>query len=258
VTKDLKLEREIEIDADVQTVWRALTEGEELKRWFPLDARVRPGPGGAIWLSWGEGMDWEAPIAIWKPNEHLRTADPAPSTVVVDYYIESRGGKTVLRLVHSGFSAASWESEYDNLSAGWMSFLVNLKLYLERHPGEPRTMVWHRHPAVALSRDEAFSRVLGALGLGAHDLRVGGRYAATTVTGDRLSGEVQVFAPPVNFSGTVETLSNGFLMVEIEPGQDRCRPAIWLSLYGDAAKEAPALQPRIEGLLRQALASRPS
>jgi hypothetical protein len=34
---------------------RTSTDGEELKRWFPLDARVTPGEGGKIWVSWGEG-----------------------------------------------------------------------------------------------------------------------------------------------------------------------------------------------------------
>ena len=34
-------------------VWKALAEAEELARWFPLEARVTPGVGGSIWLSWG-------------------------------------------------------------------------------------------------------------------------------------------------------------------------------------------------------------
>jgi hypothetical protein len=34
--------------------------------------------------------------------------------VYVDYFIESRGGTTVLRLVHSGFGrGANWDAEYD-------------------------------------------------------------------------------------------------------------------------------------------------
>jgi uncharacterized protein YndB with AHSA1/START domain len=249
----LKLERVIEIDADPETVWRALTEGEELKRWFPLDARVTPGVGGAVWLSWGEGIDWETPITVWEPGKHLRTVD-SPSQVAVDYYIESHGGKTVLRLVHSGFSAESWDSEYDNLGAGWAAFLSNLKLYLEHHAGEPRTMVSYRHPPVEMPREEVFNRVMTALGLAGQELRKGGRYEATTIEGDAIAGEVSVYAPPVNFSGTVETLSNGFVIVEIEPGKTKVRPAIWLSLYGEAGKDAGALQGRIESLLQRAFA----
>jgi hypothetical protein len=38
-------------------------------------------------------------------------------------------------------------------------------------------------------------------------------------------------------------------MIEIEPGRERCRPAVRLSLYGDMRSRAAALQERIRGLL---------
>ena len=41
-----KVEKEITIAADADTVWRALSEGEQLRRWFTIDARVNPGPSG--------------------------------------------------------------------------------------------------------------------------------------------------------------------------------------------------------------------
>ncbi|HET6639495.1 MAG TPA: SRPBCC domain-containing protein, partial [Gemmatimonadota bacterium] len=34
---------EIAIDAPVEVVWKALTDARELERWFPLEARVKPG-----------------------------------------------------------------------------------------------------------------------------------------------------------------------------------------------------------------------
>ena len=50
------------VHASLDAVWRALTEADELRRWFPVDARVSPGVGGSIWLSWGDGAEGEAPI----------------------------------------------------------------------------------------------------------------------------------------------------------------------------------------------------
>ena len=94
MSDEKKVEAQITIDADAATVWRALTDGEELTRWFPLDARVTPGEGGSIWMSFRGGLDWETPIALWEPNRHLRTADPAPSPLAVDYFIEAQGGQT--------------------------------------------------------------------------------------------------------------------------------------------------------------------
>lgn len=245
MSEEKKVEAEITIDADAATVWRALSEGEELKRWFPLDARVTPGEGGAIWLSWGEGMDWEAPIALWEPNRHLRTVDPPPSTVAIDYYIESKGGQTVLRIVHSGFAADAWEDELETLNSGWRAFLATLRNYLEQHRGEPRAVAYFRHPVVELERSEVFPRMLEALGVPL--VNEGQRFS-----GPLFEGIAEISAPPVNFSGALENLGRGFLMIEIEPGRGRCRPAVWVSLYGEAAAQAPALQERLSDLVTSA------
>jgi uncharacterized protein YndB with AHSA1/START domain len=234
-----KVTTEVTIAADADAVWRALTEGEELKRWFPPDARVTPGVGGAMWLSWGGGMDWEAPIEIWEPQKHLRTVDPAPSKVAVDYIIDaSSGGETTLRIVQSGFAADAWDEEIDTLTAGWRMFAENLKHYLERHRGTPRTLAYFRHPVVELTRAEAFPRMLAALGVSL--VGEGERF-----TGPFFTGVAKVVAPPVNFSGTLENHGEGFLMIELEPGRGRCRPAVWVSLYGDAGREAPELTERL-------------
>jgi len=242
------VEAEITIDADAATVWRALTEGEQLKQWFPLDARVTPGEGGAVWLSWGEGMDWEAPIALWEPNQHLRTTDPPPGKGAVDYYIESRGGETVLRIVQSGFGAEAWEDELDTLDSGWRAFLGTLRNYLQHHRGEQRSLAYFRHPAVEMTRREAFPKMLEALGVPL--VRPGETFA-----GELFTGVASVAAPPVNLSGALENWGRGFLMIEVEPGRKRCRPSVWVSLYGEAAAQAPALQKELQMRVSRAFAA---
>jgi hypothetical protein len=42
-------------------------------------------------------------------------------------------------------------------------------------------------------------------------------------------------------------------MIEIEPGRERCRPAAWISLYGDAGRDAAAMQQRLEEIVAAAL-----
>lgn len=247
MSDEKKVEAEITIDADAATVWRALSEGEELKRWFPLDARVTPGEGGAVWLSFGEGMDWETPIELWEPNRHLRTIDPPPSKLAVDYYIEAKGGQTVLRIVHSGFAADAWDDELETLNGGWRAFLATLRNYLEQHRGEPRAMAYFRHPVVKLERSEIFPRMLHALGV---PLVNEGEH----FSGPLFEGIAEISAPPVNFSGPLENLGRAFLMIEIEPGRGQCRPAVWVSLYGEAAAQAPALQERLSAIVTAAFA----
>lgn len=34
-------------------MWRAISDAEELQRWFPLSAEVEPGEGGTVTLAWG-------------------------------------------------------------------------------------------------------------------------------------------------------------------------------------------------------------
>ncbi|HEX8410013.1 MAG TPA: SRPBCC domain-containing protein [Thermoanaerobaculia bacterium] len=242
-----KVTAEVTIDADADAVWRALSEGEEVKRWFAPDARVRPGVGGGVWLSWGEGMDWEAPIELWEPGKHLRTVDPAPSKMAVDYFIEGRGGETTLRIVHSGFGADAWDEELETLNAGWRMFAENLKHYLERHRGTPRTVVSFRHPVVQMTRAEAFPRMLAALGVSV--VGEGERFA-----GLFFEGVAKVVAPPVNFSGTLSNFDDGFLTIELEPGRGQCRPAVWVSLYGEAGKEAASLNDRLVAAVTAAYA----
>ena len=257
VAGEKKIERSVEINADAAAVWRALSDAEQLKNWFPLDARVKPGVGGSLWLSWGEGSDWEAPIEIWEPGKHLRTVDTipvegsAPLRMAVDYLIEAKGGTTVVRLVHSGFAASTWEDELDTMGAGWMTFLLILKHYLERHRGESRTMAWVRHQPVQAPRAEVYARTLSAMGVDGEALRIGGAFRARTRNGDEFRGVVKALRPPINVTATVENWHDGMLMVEIEPGRERCRPAVWLSLYGEEGAKAPAVQDRLRKLLWQ-------
>lgn len=71
--KTRTITKEIEIEASPQAVWEALTHPEELVRWFPLQARVKPGVGGSMWYSWGPPWEGDSRIEIWEPNRRLKT-----------------------------------------------------------------------------------------------------------------------------------------------------------------------------------------
>src|SRR5512134_330311 len=114
----------LEIAASPDAVWRALTDPVELTRWFPLEAQVTPGVGGRIRWSWGEPIVSEASIETWEPTRRLRLIEqtnlgdhvtPEEGRLpgrVLEFTLEPREGKTILRLVHSGFGdEAEWENE---------------------------------------------------------------------------------------------------------------------------------------------------
>jgi uncharacterized protein YndB with AHSA1/START domain len=245
------IEMTVTIDAPVETVWRALTEAEELTNWFPLEARVTPGEGGVIRLSWGGNMAGEAPITIWEPNRHFRwvEGDDPDTQVVVEFFLETQKGKTVVRLVDSGFSTgADWEDYYDSKHCGWDFELRSLQHYLELHGGARRHAVWARKK-ITLSREEAWSRLLGPGGLARkgslEGLKARNRYAVTAATGDHLEGVVHTYYPQWQFGATVENLQDSLLRVELEPGVNGALTAyVWLSSWRLPEAEVTAFHDR--------------
>ena len=145
-------QHEIVIDAPLEAVWKAITDGEELTRWFVQEASVEPGVGGMVTFSWGGDEKGQNRIDEWEPNRKLRlTSMPfemgaakydGTTPMVNEYTIERRDGKTVLRLVCSGIpDAPEWDGFYNGTDAGWGSFFRTLRHYLEHHRGQPRATV---------------------------------------------------------------------------------------------------------------------
>jgi uncharacterized protein YndB with AHSA1/START domain len=248
------------IDVPAGLVWRAITEAEELSRWFPVDARVEPGLGGSIWLSWGSGTEGSAPITAWEAERHLQWTEARGAVkLAVDFHLEAQGGTTIVRLVQSGFGdGPDWDDELHMTDGGWSYFLAHLKWYLERHAGTPRDLIALREP-LSMSRAEAFLRLVGPTGLSADDRLSGASagtwYRTTTALGDDLSGLVVASSPDTWQLGlTIDALNHAILFVEIEPAPTGARAGFWLSTYGLGAERLAATRERFERLYRQALA----
>src|SRR5262249_60351970 len=120
-------ETRIEIDTPIEEVWKAITEASAMSRWFAPKMTVEPGVGGFVLADFGPGLEWKTAIEVWEPNRHLRlvetrdqvmsaspVAEPLePCRLVQDYYLEAAGGKTVLRLGHSGVGVGeAWGRGY--------------------------------------------------------------------------------------------------------------------------------------------------
>ena len=275
-----RIETNVELDAPVDAVWKALTDAEELSNWFPPFAEVKPGVGGHIRFVWDEKQDWTSPIGAWEPNKHLRVvwieATPpekaeqakkhgfyAPFPLAVDYYLEDRGSKTTLRLVHSGFSTdAAWDSQYDGTRRGWASELGGLKHYIKYHRGTNRVVVHAMCKIGDTSTDDAWQLLMGPQALLAEgDLagRGGGdRYAIRTSAGDRLEGEIRIINPPNDFCATAENLNNSYLRMRIDDG---CMTSpdpqvnLFLSAYGLPAEQTDGLPQRWQAMLDEVFAT---
>ncbi|HME11650.1 MAG TPA: SRPBCC domain-containing protein [Candidatus Acidoferrum sp.] len=231
------LRREIEIAAPVEEVWKALTDPQELTKWFPLEARITPGVGGSLFLSWGPAWEGETQIVGWEPGKRFACQD---KLALIEWTLEARGGKTILRLVQSGFSSgAAWEDEwFDSTTFGWGFMLVSLRHALERHRGQTRLVAWPK-VKTTLSREEAYRKLAaaGALftqGFGdpGGEYRDGAEYALTTETGENISGEVEFVRPPRGFCLRVSQWNDALLWASIEGTSGELEVQLWLSAFG--------------------------
>jgi uncharacterized protein YndB with AHSA1/START domain len=255
---------EIEIDATPDQVFRAITEAEGIKRWFAPEAKVEPGPdgnmaGGSYSVSWGPGMEGTPnKIAIWEPGQRFATeklrsaaygsegkpeATAEMQRIIVDYQIEAAGGKTRLRLVHSGFGhGAEWDNEFEGTRTGWPVFLLTLKHGLERHPGVDNVTVSVTVPC-AVTPDEAWRRLIGPAAL-----RTGDRYSIPFAA---LEGTVMRFDPPRAFIGRVAELNDG--LVGIYCGFYGKNVNVSMVLWGTAREQAKQIEAAWTELLKNAL-----
>jgi uncharacterized protein YndB with AHSA1/START domain len=255
------IELEIEIDAPPDVVWKAITEAEELVRWFPMEARVDPGEGGRMWVSFGDGIGWTSRIAIWEPNKRLRNIDeappdapPMPVEVALEYEIEGRGGRSVLRLTHSGFSAdAEWDQFIDSITAGWTYFLRNLKHYLERHRGVARNLIKWRRP-LTVAAAEAWRMLADPSALGFAGLQPGTRMTSPLFSDVPAGGEVWMVRAPYNFACTIESLNDAILFIEMEPGGEVEHCGVWLSTYGLPDDRVKTIEASLTSTLDEILA----
>jgi uncharacterized protein YndB with AHSA1/START domain len=234
-------EGQVEVDATPERVWQALTDASELMRWFPLDARVEPGPGGSMYLSWLNEFAATTQITVWDPPRHLRTAwsfhNEGPSQVT-DYYIETKDGHTVVRAVTSGFPMdPSWDGWVEGTNRGWAFELHSLKHYLERHPGEPRHVVYLRR-RIPISNEEAWRRLAAE------------RDLAPWLTGGQVFDE----RPSGQHAAIVNDPKDALFRVSVEPGApgtDLREIVLWLSAWGDAGRRVNELRTKWVGVLER-------
>ena len=249
-TRSIEIEKTVE--ASPEEVWEALTTSEGLTNWFPLDAKVEPGEGGSVWLSWGPGVEGEAPIHVFEPGarfgwtEHYGDDEYGrPIKVAVDFHIEWRDGSTVVRLVQSGLSAdADWDGMYDALVDGWSYFMFNLEHWLRHHPGRARSMAWARVPT-PLDRSGTWARLLEA---GLVTEAATGETTSVHLDETRAADVVST-RPGHHFAAVVPDLDEGVLFVELE-GKN---VGFWLSTYSLDAETVGSLQSALDTRVEAAL-----
>jgi uncharacterized protein YndB with AHSA1/START domain len=146
----------VDINADVDVVWRALLDPVALALWYAPGARIDAREGGLYNARHGiePGIEREAHIDVFRPPRRLRLIYmplpglPDGGTVMVEDFLLDRdpaaaraqgvGAVTVLRLMGSGIpETAAWQSTYVALRRGWERALPRLKVLLEKPAAPP-------------------------------------------------------------------------------------------------------------------------
>ena len=108
--KTLGYAHRIDLAADVQTVWRALTDPAQLAAWCSPQAEIRARAGGLFRACVDRVTELEAHIDVYEPARRMRiiylpssALPPADSVLVDDFILEpGTAGGTILRLLGSG------------------------------------------------------------------------------------------------------------------------------------------------------------
>jgi hypothetical protein len=230
-----------------------------------LHATCESGVGGKHEIDWGGGAKGSHTIVIWKPNVHLRTesnraelaqlgsGEPA-EPYATDWYLESEGGITRVRMVASGFGEGpSWDHEYDGTFHGWDMFHKTLTHYLEHHRGKAAHNVVI-YAMLAVSTAEAWKKLMSPEGLVKEgrldDLSIGAPFRFVTAGGDVFAGEVRGYVPGKTFTALVENLNKSILNIEMAtvPGSGAFL-YLALSTWGLPKAEVDALGARIKSIV---------
>jgi uncharacterized protein YndB with AHSA1/START domain len=161
MSRAFEISREIDLPADPDDVWTAITA--DTAAWqFPTGMEI---PAGA---TPPEG----APIQTWNPPHRLviRMESPDGTFNALDYAIEARGDGTAhLRYVHSGILADDWADQYDAIDGHTDFYLHTLGQYLQYFSGRRVTYVGQPSAGIeapiAAGSADAMATLRAALGI---------------------------------------------------------------------------------------------
>jgi uncharacterized protein YndB with AHSA1/START domain len=137
-TTQYQIEREIDIDAPVEVVWRTITEPDQISRWFADKVELEIAPGALGYMGFG---DQGGPVLVetvepptrfsFRWNHPSGEHPAAGNSLLVEFTLVSEGERTRLRVVESGLDLISWpdneKQKYaDEHNEGWGKFLGRL------------------------------------------------------------------------------------------------------------------------------------
>lgn len=163
---------EIEVPGTPEEVWEAIATGPGIASWFmPMETEFDAEVGGKVRTRMGDEMVEIATLTAWDPprrfvSEGPEAYGPGSPPVAFEWQVEAKsGGTCIVRLVQSLFTTDDdWDTQMGDAAVGWPAFFQVLRAYLERHRGQPCTIVLAMAPTQG-TVSEAYARLKGAMEL---------------------------------------------------------------------------------------------
>jgi uncharacterized protein YndB with AHSA1/START domain len=144
------IEQEILIDAPVDVVWRAVTEPEQISRWFSdeVDLEAKPGYEGALTFNdraAKQSLTVHVTVQSVEPDRWFSyrwlhpqgAAAGEGNSLLVEFTLTPEGDGTRLRVIETGLERMGWSQEQQDSyvrehTQGWVTHLAHLRDYLGR------------------------------------------------------------------------------------------------------------------------------
>lgn len=128
-------------NAPVARVWKALTDGEEMRRWYFDLKEFKPEPGFEFEFSVEhEGNTYSHLCKVTEVIPQKKIAytwryDGVEGNSLVTFELFAEGDKTRLKLTHEGLETFPKDPSYarKNFEAGWTSIASELQQFVEGH-----------------------------------------------------------------------------------------------------------------------------
>ena len=128
------------IKATPERVFKALTEKQEVERWFMQEADIELKPGGTIRTNCAPGMGEHGKVKEVKPSQLFSFTwegafSPAPTTLTFELRAEKDG--TLVTFTHSGIGEGEGWEAYATISKAWDAHLQDLTSWIETGTCQP-------------------------------------------------------------------------------------------------------------------------
>jgi uncharacterized protein YndB with AHSA1/START domain len=143
-----RIEKQIELNAPIARVWKALTDYRQFGEWFhvKLESPFKPGEisRGQITHPGYEHVKWQATVQTMAPEHtfsftwHPYAIDPtidysSETPTLVEFKLEPTANGTLLRLTESGFDKIPSHRRLEALrmnDGGWTAQMKNIEAYV--------------------------------------------------------------------------------------------------------------------------------